>query len=886
MVQYVYGFETFLVKLKVRSRLQKLMKQLFSEQVQKLFWVRLIISLLLAYIPTNNTFASNSINPPALAPSSTLSDVCQQAANTEWWSFGLSTDYSRSAQDENTSYETNQTADMELVFGMPVRSDNQVMWILMQSKGTGKVYDYVNNPDASIKMQGQGSAIASGFLYLDLDTCTYDFETLVLLEKATETTREGTRQVQYLAISELHVINKPIESIETKNFLSNAVDTDPIAKPRLAWSGSLPAVTDITRRDIDAYLSNGTAANQILGIYANQGSEFAGYASVSWSATRIGVTDIAFKQQLVPSKEWVDVPADGTVDGNKVQIIATINNPSDNLIPGPVRFVDAETNQLLPNGEIKLQINPHSREQVIYEWDTQGWAWNDGNGTGAHSLRTIRVELATPEKIYDFNERAIVVRPKPVILVHGLNSNASTWATYPAMLKAVNPKWNAYAIENMRTGDDPSSQQESNTILDNAKALNTFIEQIRVKDQAWQVDIVAHSMGGLISRQYIHSFMQAAPTINSRPLVRNLAMLGTPNQGSLCAIGLTAINYKLGIDNIIAPIELIPHVVASFNQKVTQQRGVHFSVIAGNANIYPCVPPGFGLLDKSDLVVTVKSAHHTYTDIGFTSKNHLEMTSDNGIFNTWVVRHLALGKNITQNRIAENKPSATGTDDQLNSLQFNQIAQHDLKANGDLDVPLTITKSSGLYLMLIAPAGVSSSLIDPSGKVVDSVAAGSERAIQPFRALQASAPAVGTWKLRLHNTLSQNATIAYGLTLVDSELQAQSTFEYDSTNKQIVLQFSLNKQQQAQAAAKVSAELVANDGTRTTVQLYDDGKHGDGAAGDGVFGASAPVAADKQYIVLYTAQLGQETLVSIATATTPAQAQGAVVYLPFVSYKE
>ena len=47
------------------------------------------------------------------------------------------------------------------------------------------------------------------------------------------------------------------------------------------------------------------------------------------------------------------------------------------------------------------------------------------------------------------------------------------------------------------------------------------------------MDLVVHSMGGLISRQYLHSIAPSDP--DKRPVVDHLVMLGTPNMGSQCA---------------------------------------------------------------------------------------------------------------------------------------------------------------------------------------------------------------------------------------------------------------------------------------------------------------------------------------------------------------
>ena len=56
---------------------------------------------------------------------------------------------------------------------------------------------------------------------------------------------------------------------------------------------------------------------------------------------------------------------------------------------------------------------------------------------------------------------------------------------------------------------------------------------MRNKTDAQHVDLVVHSMGGLISRQYIQDDIPVAA--DGKPVVAHLVMLGTPNQGSPCA---------------------------------------------------------------------------------------------------------------------------------------------------------------------------------------------------------------------------------------------------------------------------------------------------------------------------------------------------------------
>jgi triacylglycerol esterase/lipase EstA (alpha/beta hydrolase family) len=90
---------------------------------------------------------------------------------------------------------------------------------------------------------------------------------------------------------------------------------------------------------------------------------------------------------------------------------------------------------------------------------------------------------------------------------------------------------------------------------------------------AWHVDIVAHSMGGLISRFYIHSFMQ--PVFDGKPEVAHLVMLGTPNMGSPCADLMGGV-FDFFEQPVEAMRQLRPSVVAEFNRQITNRKNVNF----------------------------------------------------------------------------------------------------------------------------------------------------------------------------------------------------------------------------------------------------------------------------------------------------------------------
>ena len=83
-------------------------------------------------------------------------------------------------------------------------------------------------------------------------------------------------------------------------------------------------------------------------------------------------------------------------------------------------------------------------------------------------------------------------------------------------------------------------------IHDNAALLASTVAAVRARTGAAKVDLVAHSMGGLVSRDYIKN-------LGGSPRVDSLIMMGTPNYGTSLAniarfftfgscVGITACN--------------------------------------------------------------------------------------------------------------------------------------------------------------------------------------------------------------------------------------------------------------------------------------------------------------------------------------------------------
>lgn len=165
----------------------------------------------------------------------------------------------------------------------------------------------------------------------------------------------------------------------------------------------------------------------------------------------------------------------------------------------------------------------------------------------------------------------------PVVLVHGLNSSAQVWQKYTAddgFLASIGRR--GFAVGDgqapgvMDMGSWLTAAARTNTIAENAAVLGEYIDGVRALTGAEHVDIVAHSMGGLVARYYIDHLMAERD-------VARLVMLGTPNGGSACA----SLPAALGIGTP-ATLELRPSYVSQvFNRVVTERNGVAFYVLAG-----------------------------------------------------------------------------------------------------------------------------------------------------------------------------------------------------------------------------------------------------------------------------------------------------------------
>ncbi len=132
-------------------------------------------------------------------------------------------------------------------------------------------------------------------------------------------------------------------------------------------------------------------------------------------------------------------------------------------------------------------------------------------------------ETELPDKLYSTKD-FVIVQP-PLFFVHGIWSSAEVWAKFK----------NRAGMDGWWYGDISYESTDDNKY--NAKLLSDeigrFIKKVNSgelyegkKISAKKVDIVAHSMGGLVTRYYIGSYMYKND-------IRKFLMLGTPNNGQV-----------------------------------------------------------------------------------------------------------------------------------------------------------------------------------------------------------------------------------------------------------------------------------------------------------------------------------------------------------------
>lgn len=193
-------------------------------------------------------------------------------------------------------------------------------------------------------------------------------------------------------------------------------------------------------------------------------------------------------------------------------------------------------------------------------------------------------------------ELAIDIYRPPVMLVHGFTGDKTTWADLDRFLR--DEKYDTHIGEYFVL--DQSIQSQSSLLGQSMRHKNAIYQKNGIKPG--KADVVAHSMGGLISRYYISKSVQ----FNNN--IRKLIMVGTPNHGcSWIDLQTGKVQAWLGARHEAAARQLYSKSPFMIDLNKGEDLGYHLNpkVQYGNIYSYSAYPPFF----EGDVVVSASSAY-------------------------------------------------------------------------------------------------------------------------------------------------------------------------------------------------------------------------------------------------------------------------------------
>jgi uncharacterized repeat protein (TIGR01451 family) len=499
--------------------------------------------------------------------------------------------------------------------------------------------------------------------------------------------------------------------------------------------------------------------------------------SLDWIVTPVEISaSLPVTDHMTCTPEWeplggssITPGARSTTDGNLTRYtVRVVNSHPDRE---EVVTVDMMVEGSLVGLPVVLVIPPSDSKTTDFSFDTQDKAWTS---TGEARTTPYQIQFVVRRgegQVAEVTE-ALEVLPRPLVLVHGLWSDATTWDSWESYATSVHPGWagRVFAVDNMETGVSPKESGTidagtftAQTIEQNAAALESFIAEKRNDSGACHIDVVAHSMGGLISRNFIHDRM-AAQEADSRRLFDDLIMLGTPNEGSPCTDQALSIWEYYVADQIRNPpenaedqitytpnnlIQLSKPYLSRFNMRVTDKKGVKYHIMAGDY-----VPRTCRASETGDLFVEVSSAL-ALSNNGLLDGvkdlrviSHISMTGSQEVFSEFVLPILKpeTSAPATEEPRVPRLTEVMRTNDISNEEDYVEIFSSNVSVSGEA-TSFEVGSVDSLSFMIFAPEDASSEVRDSDGTVVWDVQAGSEDADGWFRTATLDGSPAGTWSV-------------------------------------------------------------------------------------------------------------------------------------------
>jgi hypothetical protein len=500
---------------------------------------------------------------------------------------------------------------------------------------------------------------------------------------------------------------------------------------------------------------------------------------VSWTFRRCGspliITEVELFQPVHPSiNNWKKIEKGNyTIDGNFVKVVAKVANISGEAKTVPIEFRESKENIILPEGKMPITVAANQEKEIVYLWDTSGYAWKESGDLNQPEINR-QIEVKIPD---DTKTENVEVRPKPVIVIPGFWTEKTSFSSFMSYFE--NLKSTHWAVDYARVLNSKSAAE-------NAPEVAKRIKEMQERTNAWHVDLVGHSTGGLTGRVYIHSLM--GQLADGKPTVTNFVMVATPNKGTPCSIGVDTIFSRFFNKSGEAYREITYKNMQEFNRKITARQGTKFYALVGHGYNKTCqmttpgdgiVPAGSALWESRDFVKT-----HKYTPAPSTHEFILGQTSNMKVIHQWLAispkgNHKPDGEGLTgglrKESFDEFHPQQTNFGASFQRVSFQETTQLanaedieptfgtgvKLKPNQLTEIETPVTAGKRIAFNMIAPKNVSITLLDANSTIVGKNLPGTPEAAAAFRLLSVDTPfQKGTWKLKLESKETEEAEIA------------------------------------------------------------------------------------------------------------------------------
>ena len=454
---------------------------------------------------------------------------------------------------------------------------------------------------------------------------------------------------------------------------------------------------------------------------------------------------------------------------------------------------------------------------------------------------------------------------QPVVLVHGLKGGADTWKIFASYLKTDNIPYEIVTNQNFGCG----------SISANSAYLEEQIIKVRKSHGVDKVNLVVHSKGGLDSRQYLRR--------NGGSQVENLIQLGTPNHGS----GIAHL-YPEAYAGCYAQVQLDPDWLAdNFNyfKKITplyngeKTSGTKISLLIGiEENFWQFNEYGDGWVSAKRATLPWRAKYdgdltepENIANDGEYNTSHSGLHDSHKIYADIINGIISPEFNIkSKQRIGTVEPKTARTF-ATDSLTLVYVEKQTLAASNATTWQAYIPASkSGLFQILFEDKTGVYTLESPSGKVYSITSPEySTQDVFENSLLTYFIPNIekGIWKFKIKNGSKGGFVSARVSILSNKILTVQADAASLVINQPIALQATFT-QAGSPVIGSIMYAFTTQGSVKDSVQLFDDAKHGDAKAGDGIYGNQIKARTEAGAVSLVIrAQQGTELVFKETTIT-------------------